>query len=120
MRRTLSKARQLTSIGTNYVNPGRRTGRIAAVSIRAVSIGAALAVAGLTVVAVPTHAAAKPDSFARTYLIANKASYHATLTDPTLTNAWGLAAGPGTPIWVSDNGSVMAGIHTRRVNGSQG
>ena len=84
------------------------------------SLGAGLAAAGLTLVAVPAHAAAQPDSFARTYLIANKASYHAKLTDPTLTNAWGLAAGPGTPIWVSDHNSGMAGIYSGGVKGGAG
>ena len=40
---------------------------------------------------------APPDSFAQTNLIANKASFGAKLTDPNLTNAWGLAAQPARP-----------------------
>jgi predicted alpha/beta-hydrolase family hydrolase len=67
MRHTLSKARKNTSIATQYAHPGRRSGRIAAAAI-----GAGLAVTGLTVVASPAHAAAKPDSFAETNLIATR------------------------------------------------
>lgn len=114
MRRTFSKARKITSIVPEYVHSGRRAGRIAAVSA-----GAGLAAAGLALVAVPAHAAAKPDSFAETNLIANRTSYHAKLTDPTLTNAWGLAASPNSPIWVSDHNSGMAGIYSGGVNGSK-
>jgi uncharacterized protein (TIGR03118 family) len=114
MRRTFSKARKITSIVPKYVHSGGRAGRIAAVSV-----GAGLAAAGLAVVAVPAHAAAKPDSFAEIHLIANKASYHAKLTDPTLTNPWGLAASPNSPIWVSDHNSGMAGIYSGGVNGSK-
>jgi uncharacterized protein (TIGR03118 family) len=114
MRRTFSKARKITSIAHRCVHSGRRAGRIAAVSA-----GAGLAAAGLTLVAVPAHAAAKPDSFAETNLIASRASYHAKLTDPTLTNAWGLAASPNSPIWVSDHNSGMAGIYSGGVNGSK-
>jgi uncharacterized protein (TIGR03118 family) len=113
MRYTPSKARQITSIAAQSVNPRVRAGRVGAAAI-----GAVVVAAGLTVAAVPAHAAPSPDSFARTYLIANKASYHAKLTDPNLTNAWGLAAGPATPIWVSDNGSGKAGIYSGGVKGS--
>jgi uncharacterized protein (TIGR03118 family) len=82
------------------------------------AFGAVIVAAGLAV-AVPAHAASSPDSFAQTLLIANKASYHAKLTDPNLTNAWGLAAGPATPIWVSDHNSGMAGIYSGGVKGSK-
>ena len=42
---------------------------------------------------------------------------HAPLTDPALVNAWGLSASPGTnstpgsPLWVSDNGSDMTTLY---------
>lgn len=32
-------------------------------------------------------------------------------TDPNLVNAWGLAAGPTTPWWVSDNGTDLATLY---------
>jgi uncharacterized protein (TIGR03118 family) len=63
--------------------------------------------------------ATAPDSFGQTNLIANKASYKANLTDPNLTNAWGLAAGPGEPIWVSDNNSGNAGVYGGGIKGSK-
>jgi uncharacterized protein (TIGR03118 family) len=83
------------------------------------SIGAVLAAGGLAVAALPAQAAASPDSFGRTYLIASNASYKAKLTDPHLTNAWGLAAAPGEPIWVSDNNSGLAGVYSGGVKGSK-
>ena len=32
-------------------------------------------------------------------------------TDPNLVNAWGLAAGPMTPLWVADNGTSLSTIY---------
>ena len=59
------------------------------------------------------------NSFAQTNLIANKASFGAKLVDKHLTNAWGLAAGPTTPVWVSDNNSGFASVYGGGVNGSK-
>ncbi len=39
-------------------------------------------------------------------------------TDPNLVNAWGMAAGPSTPVWVSDNGNDTASIYKGDVGGS--
>ena len=85
------------------------------------------AAAGLVAVGVPAWAAsasgaaasaARADSFKQTNLIANKASFGAKLVDKNLTNAWGLAAGPSTPIWVSDNNSGFATVYSGGINGS--
>jgi uncharacterized protein (TIGR03118 family) len=38
--------------------------------------------------------------------------------DKNLTNAWGLAAGPNDPLWVSDNNSGDATVYTGGVKGS--
>jgi uncharacterized protein (TIGR03118 family) len=85
-----------------------------------------MATAGLVAVGGPAGAvsasagsAAQPNSFAQTNLIANKASFGAKLVDKHLTNAWGLAAGPTTPIWVSDNNSGFASVYGGGVNGSK-
>jgi uncharacterized protein (TIGR03118 family) len=89
------------------------------------------AAAGLVAIGVPAwasssasgtpasaQASARPaDSFKQTNLIANKASFKAKLTDKNLTNAWGLAAGPSTPIWVSDNNSGFATVYSGGING---
>jgi uncharacterized protein (TIGR03118 family) len=77
------------------------------------------AAAGLVAIGAPAGAASTPaNSFRQTNLIANKASFGAKLIDRHLTNAWGLAAGPTTPIWVSDNNSGFATVYSGGVNGS--
>jgi len=35
----------------------------------------------------------------------------ARLTDPNLVNAWGLAAGPTSPLWVADNGTSLSTVY---------
>lgn len=77
------------------------------------------AVAGLVAMGEPAVAtAAAPNSFRLTNLVANKASFHPKLVDPNLKNAWGLAAGPTSPIWVSDNNSGFATVYSGGVKGS--
>lgn len=79
-----------------------------------------MATAGIVAVGAPAGAVSAPtNSFAQTNLIANKASFGAKLVDKHLVNAWGLAAGPGTPIWVSDNNSGFASVYGGGVNGSK-
>lgn len=90
----------------------------------AAGIGIAVVAAGLAAFGMPVGASAAPattppDSFAQTNLIANKASFGAKLTDPNLTNAWGLAAGPSTPIWVSDNNSGLASVYSGGMPGNE-
>jgi uncharacterized protein (TIGR03118 family) len=78
------------------------------------------AAAGLLAMAVPAGAAAAPpNSFAQLNLIANKASFKPKLVDKNLTNAWGLAAGPGEPLWVSDNNSGFATVYGGGVKGGK-
>jgi uncharacterized protein (TIGR03118 family) len=60
---------------------------------------------------------AAPNSFKQTNLIASKASFGAKLVDKNLTNAWGLATGPTTPIWVSDNNSGFATVYSGGIKG---
>jgi uncharacterized protein (TIGR03118 family) len=77
---------------------------------------------GLIAVAAPAGAATQrataKNSFAQTNLIANKASLRPKLVDKNLTNAWGLAASPTSPFWVSDNNSGFATVYSGGVNGS--
>jgi uncharacterized protein (TIGR03118 family) len=63
-------------------------------------------------------AVASTDNFAQTNLVANRAGLGAKLVDPNMTNAWGLAAAPNGPIWVSDNNSGNASVYTGGVGGS--
>jgi uncharacterized protein (TIGR03118 family) len=105
--------------GTGNQGGGRRWPFAVAAFVAAAGIaaGAGPAVAATTPAA--TTAKTTPvNSFAQTNLIANKASFGAKLVDKNLTNAWGLAAGPTTPIWVSDNNSGFASVYSGGVNGS--
>ncbi len=79
-----------------------------------VATGAAFAAA---LVPAATASAGTQNSFAQTNLVANKASSGAKLVDHNLKNAWGLAAAPGGPIWVSDNNSGKATVYSGGVNG---
>jgi uncharacterized protein (TIGR03118 family) len=88
-----------------------------------VAVTIAVATAGLVAIGVPAWASASgsthpANSFKQTNLIANKASFGAKLVDKHLTNAWGLAAGADTPIWVSDNDSGFATVYSGGINGS--
>ncbi len=82
------------------------------------------AAVGLVAIAAPAGAAASqatataPNSFVQTNLIANKASMHPKLVDKNLTNAWGIAAGPGSPFWISDNNSGLATAYSGGIKGS--
>jgi uncharacterized protein (TIGR03118 family) len=62
--------------------------------------------------------AAPPNTFVQTNLVASKASFHPSLVDPNLTNAWGIALGKSTPIWISDNDSDVATVYSGGVAGS--
>ncbi len=96
--------------GTNSSARGKRWH--AAVTVLAVSAAGLAGAVGSAVAA-----AGPPNSFRQTNLIANKASFHAKLVDPNLKNAWGLAAGPTTPMWVSDNNSGKATVYGGGING---
>ncbi len=107
--------------------PGRRNpaGGLrlpAAVTAFAAVFAAAAGTLGLVAITAPAGAsaaaAALPNSFAQTNLIANKASFKPKLVDKNLTNAWGLAASPSTPIWVSDNNSGFATVYSGGIKGS--
>ncbi|HEY7483109.1 MAG TPA: TIGR03118 family protein [Streptosporangiaceae bacterium] len=75
-------------------------------------VGLVAAVVALTgVMAAPAQAHNKrPTRFVETDLISNLAG-KAQLQDPLLKNAWGLALGPTTPLWVADNGTDTATVY---------
>src|SRR6266853_1239270 len=54
-------------------------------------------------------------SYGQTNLVSDQPGV-ATTRDPDLVNAWGLTRGPGTPWWVSDNGTDKSTLY----NGSGG
>jgi uncharacterized protein (TIGR03118 family) len=78
-----------------------------------------VAAGGLVAASGPALANSAPmNNFAQTNLVASNSSFGAKLVDKNLTNAWGLAAGPNEPIWVSDNDSGKATVYTGGVKGS--
>lgn len=86
---------------------------------------AAAAALGLTA-AVPAGAAPPQpgNAYTQTNLVADLAG-QAQLQDPHLQNAWGLAAAPTGPVWVSDNNGVdtpgglnVSTVYSGGVNGS--
>jgi uncharacterized protein (TIGR03118 family) len=102
---------------------GGRRGPAAVVTFTAAGLfaTAALAVAAPAGAVTPggITATTPANSFAQVNLIASKASFKPKLVDKNLTNAWGLAAGPGEPIWVSDNNSGFATVYSGGVKGSK-
>jgi uncharacterized protein (TIGR03118 family) len=76
-------------------------------------VGLMTAVLTLTgVMAAPAQAHNRPPAtrFAETDLISNAAA-GTQVQDPKLLNAWGLALGPTTPLWVVDNGADSATVY---------
>ena len=94
------------------MKPARATWR--GLSVAAIVSAGALAVGALG--AAPAGAAAHPSAYRQINLVSDQAG-KANLTDSDLVNAWGLAASPGTnaspgsPLWVSDNGSDKATLY---------
>lgn len=52
----------------------------------------------------------KANTYVQTNLVSDLPGV-AQLQDPLLTNAWGISFGPGTPFWVSDNGTGVATLY---------
>ena len=74
----------------------------------------ALTVVGLLCAAASAPAKqplAKANHYVQNNLVADLPGV-AALQDTNLVNAWGLAFGPNTPFWVSDNGTGLATIYT--------
>jgi uncharacterized protein (TIGR03118 family) len=102
--------------------PGQGTGGLARGRGWQPAFAAFVAASGLVAAAAPALAAPAaqlPDVFTKVNLISNLTTQHASLTDPNLKNAWGITAGPSTPIWVSDNNSGKATVYSGGINGSK-
>jgi uncharacterized protein (TIGR03118 family) len=56
--------------------------------------------------------AAPPGGYVVQPLVSNTTPEAGNPADPDLQNAWGLAAGPGTPWWVNDNGAGLSTLYT--------
>lgn len=81
---------------------------------------AALAVLVLIVALIPSIADANfmhgRNAYVQTNLISDIPGV-ARITDPNLVNPWGMAAGPTTPLWISDNGMDVSTLYTGGING---
>jgi uncharacterized protein (TIGR03118 family) len=77
--------------------------------------GAAAALAVAAALAAPAVAQAH-SAYRQTNLVSDQPGV-AQVMDPNLVNAWGLAAGPTTPLWVADNGTSVATIYPGAVGG---
>src|SRR5438552_17668754 len=67
-------------------------------------------VATALVAAAPLPAAPPGDRYTVTPLVSDQAG-EAPTTDSNLVNGWGLARGPTSPWWVSDNGMNKASVY---------
>jgi uncharacterized protein (TIGR03118 family) len=112
MRHETAAKSSITDLKTSQRS--RRRWRSAAM----LSIAAGLVAAGAPALAATAAPSAAANDFHQTNLIASNASYKPKLVDPNLTNAWGLAAGPSTPVWVSDNNSGDATVYSGGIKGS--
>jgi uncharacterized protein (TIGR03118 family) len=83
--------------------------RTFAVGVLAVAIPAALAVAPAASASARSHG--PQNEFRQTNLVSD-ISGAAQLIDPNLKNAWGLALGPTTPLWVADNGTSVSTLYS--------
>jgi uncharacterized protein (TIGR03118 family) len=86
-----------------------RRSRLGLVSTLTAMLGA---VALVVLAAAPAGAQGGPPGsrFSRVDIVSDQPGA-ARLTDPNLVNAWGLAAGPTTPLWVADNGTNVSTIY---------
>lgn len=62
------------------------------------------------------HHARGQSTYLQTNLVADTKG-QAQVTDPHLVNAWGASYGPGTPLWVSDNGTNVSTLYSGGVHG---
>jgi uncharacterized protein (TIGR03118 family) len=102
---------------TRHCRTKERVGKVT--KIRLLFATGAAGVMGLALITgtALSASAAPANSFTQTNLVANTKSAGAKLVDPNLKNAWGLAAGPSEPVWVSDNNSNKVTVYSGGVGG---
>ena len=83
-----------------------------------VVVAALVVVSSAGVVAGPAVAHGRDEVVITATNLVSDVPGRAEVTDPDLSNAWGLAAGPATPIWVADNHTDLSTLYSGAV-GSQ-
>jgi uncharacterized protein (TIGR03118 family) len=73
---------------------------------------ASAALAAAFGIARSTFAGSASTGYETVFLVSNQPGVAATY-DPDLVNAWGISHGPGTPVWVSDNGANKSTLYDR-------
>ncbi len=85
-------------------------------------LGAAMvSAAAITAQTLPAAANPNPaaaNAYLQTNLVSDRSDQGAQIVDPNLVNAWGLARGPSTPLWVADNGTGVATVYRVNVGGT--
>src|SRR5215813_2869796 len=66
----------------------------------------------------PAQAAPPTPRFNEIIQVSDRASDHPAVVDSNLVNAWGLALGPTSPLWVANNGTSTATIYPGGINGA--
>jgi uncharacterized protein (TIGR03118 family) len=79
--------------------------------------GALVAASIVLLGAAPAQADPPTSRFTEVDQVSDQAG-HAKLTDTNLVNAWGLALGPTTPLWVANNGTSTATVYTGGLGGA--
>ncbi len=88
------------------------------------SLFVAMGVVVALAMAVPVAGASRSDpgnrhnEFHQTNLISSRTDQGAQLVDANLKNPWGLALGPGRPLWVADNNAGVATVYRINVGGT--
>ena len=91
----------------------RRTLSVGAAAGTAVALLSLASPAGAAGPATATSRSTHHRGYVQTNLVSDQPGV-AQLTDASLVNAWGLSAGPATPLWVSDNGADVLDPLSRR------
>lgn len=79
------------------------------------AVAAGTLILGLTLPTGPVSAAGQ-STYLQTNLVADTPG-RAQITDPHLVNPWGASYGPGSPLWVSDNGTDLTTLYAGGVHG---
>ncbi len=95
----------------------RRTLSVGAAAGTAVALLSLASPAGAAGPATATSRSTHHRGYVQTNLVSDQPGV-AQLTDASLVNAWGLSAGPATPLWVSDNGADVSTLYRGAVGGA--
>ena len=97
------------------MDPSRITRRTALVAL---STAAVIGVAAGPAVAAPAQSHGGGGSYAQRVVVSDQ-TVGGAVTDPNLVNPWGIAFGPTTPLWTSNNGTSTSTLYTTSTGPAQ-